>query len=933
MSNQTMQDLWQGSYLESDNIEYIEGLYDIYLKTPEELSLEWRNYFEQMTKGQAAKDESLEDIRDHFKDIAKKPQLNISIEGDAAQEKKESQVAALINAYRTYGHLIADLDPLKMTKRDSVAVLTLEYHGLNSADLQTSFCAGHLIGYPGATLEKIIQILKQTYCRTIGVEYMHIAEIEEVQWLQKKMEATANTPAFSADQKKQILQGLTQADGLEKFLGTKYVGQKRFSLEGGDSLIPMLNGLIWHATHNAEAEEFVIGMAHRGRLNVLVNILGKSPSDLFAEFEGKYTITGSGDVKYHKGYSSDVQLNGKSAHLALAFNPSHLEIVGPVVMGSVKARQARRKDVNHSHIVPIIIHGDAAVAGQGVVMESLNISQVRGFTVGGSVRIVINNQVGFTTSNPQDSRSTLYCTDVAKVILAPVFHVNVNDPEACVFVAQLAAEYRAKFHKDVFIDLVCYRRLGHNEADDPSITQPDMYAVIKQLPIARQIYGEKLVQEKVINPDDIEQYFKDYFKVLEAGHSVVKITKGNSTKFAANWSKYVGHELSESAKTAVAKAKLKQLSDRLHDIPQEFTVHPQVAKLLAERAKMAEGELPLNWGFAETLAYAALVDEGFSVRLCGQDSGRGTFAHRHAELHDSKTAKTYVPLSHIREGQANFTVIDSALSEMAVLAFEYGYAASAPETLDIWEAQFGDFANNAQVVIDQFISSGEQKWGRLCGLTMLLPHGFEGMGPEHSSARLERFLQLCAQQNMQVCTPTTPAQIFHLLRRQMVRLARKPLIIMSPKSLLRHKLATSTLDELTQGEFQLLIPEVDPIKAKDVKRVVICGGKVYYDLLQKRRDEKRTDVAIIRIEQLYPFPLEELKAELTKYKQATDIVWCQEEPENQGAWYQIGHYLRDCLAQGQTLRYAGRHSAASPAVGSPQVHADEQIQLVNNALA
>ncbi|OGT31144.1 MAG: 2-oxoglutarate dehydrogenase E1 component [Gammaproteobacteria bacterium RIFCSPHIGHO2_12_FULL_35_23] len=923
---------WKSSYLEGDNLTYIEELYEKYLKNPDSVPLQWQAYFDEINDHKFSKDVSLNEIRDYFKNLIIKPQSFVSTPG---QEGKESKVAELINAYRAYGHHHADLDPLKLANRLEMPTLRLEYHGLSEADLTTKFYAGNMIGYPNSTLQEILEILQKTYCETIAVEYMHITSEEEVTWLQQKMEPVANHPNYEKEEKIMLLEQLTAAEELEKFLGTKYVGQKRFSLEGGEGLISLLEVMIKYSAKQELVEEIVIGMAHRGRLNVLINLIGKSPSQLFAEFEGKLIDEQrTGDVKYHKGFSADVVINGKTVHLALAFNPSHLEIVSPVVEGSVRARQRRRGDERREQVLPILIHGDAAVAGQGVVMETLNLSQARGFYTGGSIHIVINNQVGFTTSNPLDARSTLYCTDVIKMVQAPIFHVNGDDPEALAFVAKIVSQYRAKFHKDVAIDLVCYRRHGHNEADDPSITQPEMYTTIKSLPTTKELYAAKLIKEGLITQEQANEIANEYRKKLEAGEPIVKIagTECNGGRHAPDWSKHIGKELSEEVETKVSAEKLKVLAEKIETIPKEFTVHPQVEKLLTERRKMTQGQLPINWGYAETLAYASLLEEGYPVRLCGQDSGRGTFAHRHVVLHDAKTDENYVPLAHIDAKQAPFLVIDSILSEAAVLAFEYGYASADPESLVIWEAQFGDFANNAQVVIDQFISSGEQKWNRLCGLTMLLPHGYEGMGPEHSSARLERFLQLCAQQNMQVCVPTTPAQVFHMLRRQMIRPARKPLIVMSPKSLLRHKLATSSLEDLTQGKFYLVIPEIDDIKASDTKRVVICSGKVYFDLLQTRRDKQLTDIAIIRIEQQYPFPREELTTLLNKYTKAHDIIWCQEEPKNQGAWYQINHHLHACLAKHQHLNYAGRMASAAPAVGYSTRHNLEQKVLIAEAL-
>lgn len=934
MPNTTMQDYYNNSYLEGDNLAYIEGLYESYCQNPESVSDDWQAFFDSISADEQKV--SFDAIRQYFLDLAKQKNKSGSPTQQSDYSPKETAVTQLINAYRAYGHHHAKLDPLGLAKRHNMPTLNIQYYGLDDNDLQKCFAAGQTIGMPNATLQAILDFLKKTYCQSLGVEFSHITNPQEIEWLQHEIE-TISHQNYTKETKQHILKQLCAAEGLEKFLGMKYVGQKRFSLEGGDSLIPLLTMLL-QTSSDLDASEAVIGMAHRGRLNVLINVLGKAPKELFAEFEGQLIEKqGTGDVKYHKGFSSDVELaNEKPMHLALAFNPSHLEIVGPVVQGSVRARQRRQNDKQRNQILPIVIHGDAAIAGQGVVMETLNFSQARGFSTGGSVHIVINNQIGFTTSNPLDARSTLYCTDVAKMVQAPVFHVNSDDAETVSFVAQLAARYRARFKKDLFIDLVCYRRQGHNEADEPAITQPNMYEVIRQLPTARQIYAQKLVDEDVISQQQAEQYYQDYMDLLGDGEQVVTTVSPEKAKhnhIYADWEKHLGKSLDEKVDTSISIEALCELAHRHNQIPQDFKAHKQVQRLLKEREAMANGEQPVNWGFAENLAYATLLESGYPVRLCGQDSGRGTFAHRHAKIHDTETGEVYVPLSNLSDQQSQFIVIDSILSEQGVVAFEYGFAASYPNSLVLWEAQFGDFVNNAQVVIDQFISSGEQKWGRLCGLVMLLPHGYEGMGPEHSSARLERFLQLCAQENMQVCIPSTPAQVFHMLRRQMLRPARKPLIVMSPKSLLRHKAAVSSLEELAKGPFQEVIPETEShIQASSVKRVIICSGKVYYDLLAQRQSHDLDNVAIIRLEQQYPFPRQQLSKIVQNFDNAKTILWCQEEPKNQGAWYQIQHHIRACLGQGQRLKYAGRRPLAAPAVGSAQDHKVEQQALVNEAL-
>lgn len=928
------------SYLSGGNMTYMDSLYADYLADPALVPMEWREFFK-----------ALPLVQQPHQPIQSSIEMQSSLStGVCSQAKNEYQAAVtdLINGYRAYGHLAARLDPLELIPRSPDARLELGYYNLDASLLDStspkSCIVPETISKQPINLVDLQKYLQSTYCGSIGIEYMHIADQEEVEWIQKNFEATGGRRIFRAEEKRNILHDLIAADGWERYLATRFVGQKRFSLEGGDSLIPMLKEII-RKSAASDVKELMIGMAHRGRLNVLVNVLGKSAQELFLEFEGKSNHGRTGDVKYHLGYSADLsdEATQNIVHVALAFNPSHLEIIGPVVEGSARSRLRRRHDLDKKDaVVPVLIHGDAAFAGQGVVMETLNFSQARGYCTGGTVHIVINNQIGFTTSNPLDARSTLYCTDVAKMIQAPIIHVNGDDPEAVVYAVQIAFDFRMRFKRDIVIDLVCYRRQGHNEADEPSVTQPVMYQKIKSLQTLRDIYAKQLISESVITEQQVVQAVDQYRDKLDKGLDLVETIKGDFPgKIATDWTPYLQAKWTDKVNTAVDTATLQKLSQQLLDLPSDCVLHPTVRKLLDDRAKMAEGSLPMNWGFAETMAYATLVHEGYAVRLSGQDSGRGTFAHRHAVLHDLKSGETYVPLEKIAspvnssvDGDAfkHFQVIDSVLSEEAVLAFEYGYAASEPTTLVLWEAQFGDFANGAQVVIDQFISSGEQKWGRLCGLVMLLPHGYEGQGPEHSSARLERYMQLCAQNNIQVCTPTTPAQIFHLLRRQMVRLYRKPLIIMTPKSLLRHKLAVSELADLTQGKFHTVISEIDALASEKVTRIILCCGKVYYDLLQKRRDDGVDNTAIIRIEQLYPFPKKALRQIIEQYPNAKKVIWCQEEPQNQGVWFSSQHNMRDCLRDDQTLQYAGRSFAASPAVGSPVLHAQQQAALVLEAL-
>ncbi len=932
MSSSNLERDWASAYLSGDNMAYVDGLYEDYLVDPHSVSDEWRAVFKSLPQvnGQAS-DIPHRDIQAYFLQLAHQKKTVTSVGPD----NKQINVADLINAYRAHGHHAANLDPLNMAPKLKVPSLEPKYHGLSETDMNQSFMPGKAFSEKPMLLSDICQTLSQTYCGNIGMQYMHIAIPAEIEWLQKKFETVRGKIAVDPQKKRIILEELIAADGLERYLGTRYVGQKRFSLEGGDALIPMMNEIIRNSCAK-QVKEIVIGMAHRGRLNVLINVLGKKPEVLFQEFEGKINLDRTGDVKYHLGYSSDLSTQPDAVtHVVLAFNPSHLEIIGPVVEGSARSRLRRLDNLDtKDQVLPVVIHGDAAFAGQGVVMETFNFSQAPGFCTGGTVHIVINNQIGFTTSDPEDARSTYYCTEIAKTVHAPIIHVNGDDAEAVIFATQLAFEFRMKFKRDVVVDLVCYRRHGHNEADEPMITQPMMYKKIKTMQPLREIYAEQLIKEGVLTAQEITAMVEAYRDKLDQGEPVVSsLLTDYKRKESIDWSPYLQAKWTDQADTSVQLDEIRSLSKILLTLPSGFSTHPVVQRLLDEREKMSAGEIPMNWGFAETMAYATLSHAGYEVRLSGQDSARGTFAHRHAVLHDQNTGEKYTPLQHVcADPLRQFNVIDSVLSEEAVLAFEYGYSSYDPTALVLWEAQFGDFANGAQVVIDQFISSGEQKWGRLSGLVMLLPHGYEGQGPEHSSARLERYMQLCAEQNIQVCTPTTPAQIFHLLRRQVLRNFRKPLIVMTPKSLLRHKLAVSLLSDLTQGQFQTIIAEIDPLDPVKITKVVLCCGKVYYDLLQKRRDEQLTHVAIIRIEQLYPFPKDALKDLLKIYANAQKIVWCQEEPQNQGVWFSSQHHVIDCLLPNQTLTYAGRDFAAAPASGSAYVHAQQQAQLVSEAL-
>jgi len=940
MQQGIMELMWSSSHVSGSNVHYVEALYEQYLADPASVPEEWRSYFEQLpdVAGNSGRDIPLSPVRDQFQQLARMRRSTAAVPVDSDESKKQVKVLQLINAYRFRGHQKADIDPLKLRTQAHVPDLDLSFHQLSEADLDTEFQTGSFfLGMDRAPLREIVEALEQTYCRSIGCEIMHIVDTEEKRWLQQRFESVRSAPKFSDDVRKHLLERLTAAEGLENYLASKYPGTKRFGLEGGESFIPMMDELI-QRSGGYGVKEVVIGMAHRGRLNLLVNILGKNPSELIDEFDGKKLIErGSGDVKYHQGFSSNVMTPGGEVHLALAFNPSHLEIVSPVVEGSVRARQDRRDDFEGTKVLPISVHGDAAFAGQGVVMETFQMSQTRAYKTGGTVHIVINNQVGFTTSHPQDARSTEYCTDIAKMVQAPIFHVNGDDPDAVLHATQVALDYRQQFKKDVVIDLVCYRRRGHNEADEPSGTQPLMYRKIKDHPSSRTLYAQRLVEQGVVSEAEAEAMVETYREDLTAGNHVANalVQEPNATLFV-DWKPYLGHEWSGHAETGVEMKRLQRLGARMCEIPDGIDVQRQVAKIYEDRRKMQAGGLALNWGFAETLAYATLLDEGHPVRITGQDVGRGTFSHRHAVVHNQKDGSTYVPLQNLADGQPRFTIHDSFLSEEAVLAFEYGYATTAPNDLVIWEAQFGDFFNGAQVVVDQFISSGETKWGRLCGLTMLLPHGYEGQGPEHSSARLERFLQLCAEHNMQVCVPTTPAQIFHLLRRQVVRPLRKPLVVMSPKSLLRHKEAISSLEELANGHFQMVLSDQAGLEAKKVRRVIMCSGKVYYDLIAWRTENELDDVAIVRVEQLYPFPKEELFEALKDYANLETLVWCQEEPLNQGAWYPSQHHMRAVAEMlkpglGGQLKFAGRPASAAPAAGYMSVHTEQQRQLVEDA--
>jgi len=931
------------SLLSGGNLDYVEGLFESWISNPASVSEQWQQYFKSLpaVAGTNSLDVSHSVVVDNFRGLPKRGHGNgqsvadSRLPGSLEHESKQVRVVQLISSYRVRGHQHARLDPLGLMHREEVPDLDPGFHHLSSADSNTVFSTEPLfLPHKALRLTELVSILEDVYCSSIGYEYSAIVNLEEKQWIQKRIEGNSGKPVFPNETRMHILERLSAAEGLEKHLDSKYPGTKRFGLEGAESLIHALDDIIQHAGEHG-TKEIVIGMAHRGRLNVLVNTLGKNPSVLFDEFEGRARYNNSGDVKYHQGFSSNIMTPGGEVHCSMAFNPSHLEIVSPVAEGSVRARQDRRKDPIGETVLPVIIHGDAAFAGQGVVMETFQMSQTRAYSTGGTMHIIINNQVGFTTSRQDDARSTEYCTDVAKMVQAPIFHVNGDDPEAVLFVTRLALDFRNTFHKDVVVDIICYRRRGHNETDEPASTQPLMYKIVRSLASTRTLYAEKLIAEGLLTQAEADAINSSYRKALDEGTHVVKsLVMAPNTALYVDWRPYLGHDMNMPYDTTVHIDHLKELGHKIISLPEGFVVNRQVAKVLEDRAKMARGEQPVDWGCAELLAYASLVDSNYKVRFTGQDVGRGTFSHRHAVLHDQNTGKTHVPLRFISESQRKFVMYDSILSEEAVLAFEYGYATTRPDALVIWEAQFGDFANGAQVVIDQFLSSGEYKWERLCGLTLLLPHGYEGQGPEHSSARLERFLQMCAQQNMQVCIPTTPAQVFHMLRRQMVRPLRKPLIVMTPKSLLRHKEAISSLEDLALGSFQNVLPETDQLAADEVDRLIMCSGKVYYELRAKRRELGLSNVAIVRLEQLYPFPEELLGQVMAPYVNLKTVVWCQEEPQNMGAWYSSQHHMKNVIYRHKPqllLWYAGRDPSASPAAGYAALHLKEQEQLVRDA--
>lgn len=957
------------SYLKGTNADYIDELYSLYCQNPEVIDPSWRYFFEGLELATVSPEIPAENsVQANSKPMAEveapRAQSTANTASNGIQRQvgstnqstqidfkseafsSEAKVAELITAYRELGILLAQIDPLT-NPPESHPLLELSAFGLNSEDLKKIFTAARLIGMEASPLSDILARLRAIYCGSVGVEFTHIQDTQERTWILKHMEASPDKEELHPESQKWILKRISESETFERFLHTRYVAQKRFSIEGAEPLIPALD-YIFEMGGELGAKEFVLGMAHRGRLNVLVNTFGKKPEFVFAEFEGAYkadTSLGEGDVKYHMGFSADITTRkGKKLHLSLASNPSHLEFVNPVVEGVSRAKQYQRKDTDRSQVVPIAIHGDAAFAGQGVCYETLNLSQLEGYKTGGTIHIVINNQVGFTTS-PCDGRSTTYSTDLAKMLEVPIFHVNGDDPEALWHVARLCMEYRQTFKKDVFIDLVCYRKYGHNEGDEPSFTQPLLYKKIKAHASPRELYAETLIKRKVVTQDEVEKYLGELTNQLTEAQARARkdVPKPFVSVFEGQWKNLRRPEAKDifaPVSTSVSEATLKELSSKLNQMPAEFHLHPKLNRFFEARQKAVNEGTGIDWGNAEILAYASLLVEGHPVRLSGQDSERGTFTHRHSVVNDFETGKKHVPLNHLKKDQARFDVFNSHLSETAVLGFEFGYSLADPNALVLWEAQFGDFANGAQVIIDQFISSSESKWQRMMGLTLLLPHGFEGQGPEHSSARLERFLQLCGKNNMIICNLSTPAQIFHALRRQVKREFRKPMVIMSPKSLLRHPQAVSTLKDLATGTFQEVLEdsiEGAPSDASKVRKVLLCSGKIYYELAKARAAEKKSDIAIIRVEQIYPWPAEKLAQILNQYKNAS-FTWVQEEPRNMGAWSFVfntwsgGFDVFQEKVGGRPIQYVGRDFGAAPAVGSHKLHEQEQEALIKKAL-
>ena len=931
---QTMEELWGSSHVSAGHADYLESLYETYLSQPESLSKEWLDFFKNLpTQPNSNGEVSHQSVVNEFKNMSRGSGLVEEI-----VDERQGQVIRLIQAYRNRGHQEAKLDPLGMMDRNPIEDLKIEFHGLSEADLNKEFFTDtFLTGTTKSSLRDILENLRRIYCGTIGIEYNYIMDSDERRWFQKKFESKLEKYTFSKDEKLHIYERLNSAEGLAKYLAAKYPGMKRFGVDGSEALVPLIDSVI-EECGSLGANQICFGMAHRGRLNLLVNVLGKLPDDLFSAFDEKGTIEGAntGDVKYHLGFSSNIETSGGEVHVSLNNNPSHLEIVDPVVLGSVRARQDRLGDKKRKKVIPVLLHGDAAFSGQGVVMESLQMSQTRGFNVGGTIHIVVNNQIGFTTSNKNDARSTDYSTDVAKMIQAPVIHVNGDHPEMVVNAVKIATKYRNKFNKDIVIDLFCYRRRGHNEADDPSATQPLMYKKIATHPPVLNQYQEILIEEGHLTKEEAAEIKSTYRNSLESGISVAKNVSSNpNDSLWFDWNDYLNVLWWPKVDTTFNKKQFNELGAQICEVPKSFKLGTQATKIFDDRRKMNGGGLEINWGFAENMAYASLLSENYPIRITGQDVRRGTFSHRHACVFDKENGEGYIPLSKIAESNnTRFDIYDSLLSEEAVLGFEYGYSATWPTGLAIWEAQFGDFVNGAQVVIDQFIVSAQHKWERLSGLVMLLPHGYEGQGPEHSSARIERFLQLCASENIQVCVPSSPSQIFHLLRRQAIRKMRTPLIVISPKSLLRNPKAVSTIDDLVEGSFKCVIDDELKNKSK-VSKIILCSGKVFYDLQEQRNLNKKSNIALVRIEQLYPFPYDDLEQIIAKYKNIKEVVWCQEEPSNQGAWFSHRHRIQrvlDRFEDKKQINLVSRPAAAAPAVGMMKLHLKQQAELVEEAL-
>ena len=936
----TIKEFWDSSHFSSGHEAYLESLYETYINNPNELSEEWVSFFKNLPHHETSNGEmSHKTIIEEFKNITRNNNVQIKQkEKIGSIDSRQGRVIRLIQSYRNRGHQRANLDPLGMMERNIIEDLDINFHGLSNEDLDEEFYTDTFkTGYEKTELREIIKRLEEIYCGKIGIESNHIMDSKERRWFQKKFESKLQDYSFSKEEKLNIFERLNSAEGLAKYLSAKYPGMKRFGVDGAEALVPLVETVIQECGKMG-ASQICFGMAHRGRLNLLVNVLGKLPSELFSAFDEDYELDGAntGDVKYHLGFSSNFNTPGGEVHVSLFNNPSHLEIVDPVVIGSVRARQDRLGDTNRDQVIPVLLHGDAAFSGQGVVMESLQMSQTRGFTVGGTIHVIVNNQIGFTTSNKNDARSTDYSSDVAKIIQAPVIHVNGDDPEMVLNAIKIACQYRKKFKKDIVVDLFCYRRRGHNEADDPSATQPLMYNKISNHPSVLKQYEAKLLSQDLLSETESKNIKQKYRKSLEGGKSVAKnLAENPNDSMWFDWEPYIDNKWWANVETGFHDKKFKNLAENIVKVPDSFQLGSQAKKIFNDRLEMNHEKSPVNWGFAENMAYATLLSEGYPIRITGQDVRRGTFSHRHACVFDANSGTGFIPLSEIaNQNKTRFDIYDSLLSEEAVLAFEYGYSATWPTGLTIWEAQFGDFANGAQVVIDQFIVSAQHKWERLSGLVMLLPHGYEGQGPEHSSARIERFLQLCASENIQVCVPSSPSQIFHLLRRQAIRKMRTPLVVISPKSLLRNPKATSSLEDLTKGSFSCVIDDKIDIK-NNITKAVLCSGKIFYELDKKRNDLKKDNIAIIRIEQLYPFPYDDLEETLRKYDNVEKFVWCQEEPLNQGAWFSHRHRIQRVLDRiniNHTIELVSRPAAAAPAVGLMKLHLKQQEDVLNKAM-